>query len=75
MVKMEHKFRKLCTTLVIFTRAASEKFHKNGATVCKKKKKKLNTPGISSYRTEIFISTLFETPTFFLPSSYYYPST
>ena len=37
-VKVKHKFRKLCVTLVIFTRAACEKFHKNGLTLCQKKK-------------------------------------
>ena len=33
-VTMEHKFRRLCITLVIFMRAASEKYHKNRATIC-----------------------------------------
>jgi hypothetical protein len=31
---MEHKFRILCVTLVIFTRASCEKYHKNGPTLC-----------------------------------------
>jgi hypothetical protein len=63
-IKMKHKFTRLCVRLVIVMCAACENFHKNCPTLCQKKKKRYDTPGITSHRREIFTSTLYETPTF-----------